>query len=59
MTYWFADYHHMLPLRILSLAVGFGVLWPALGLLLAGIRWASHIARQIWYDTRTWHRRVL
>jgi hypothetical protein len=59
MTYWFADYHHMLLLRMLSLAVVFGVLWPVLWLLLAGIRSATHIARQIWYGTRTWHSRAL
>ena len=30
MTNWFADYHNMLLLRLLSLAVVFGVLWPGM-----------------------------
>jgi hypothetical protein len=39
MTNWFADYHNMLLLRLLSLAVVFGVLWPGLILLLGfGLR---------------------
>ena len=55
MTNWFTDYHHMLLLRLLSIAVVFGVLWPVLWLLLRiGYRSARHLARRIWQGAHTW-----
>jgi len=55
MTNWFADYHNMLLLRLLSLAVVFGVLWPGFWLLLGiGLRSARRLAARSWRGTRTW-----
>jgi hypothetical protein len=55
MTNWFADYHNMLLLRLLSLAVVFGVLWPGFWLLLGiGLRSARRLAGRLWRGTRTW-----
>jgi uncharacterized protein involved in response to NO len=55
MTYWFSDYHHMLLLRLLSMAVVFGVLWPVLWLLITiGVRSAGRLARQ-WHGAGMWH----
>jgi hypothetical protein len=49
MTNWFAGYHDMLLLRLLSLVVVFGVLWPGLWLLLGiGSRLARRLAGRIW-----------
>src|SRR5580692_6764300 len=45
----FAEYHNMLLLRLLSLAVVFGVLWPGLWLLLGiELRSARRLGRRIW-----------
>jgi hypothetical protein len=55
MTNRFADYHDMLLLRLLSLMVVFGVLWPGLWLPLGiGSRSARRLAGRIWHGTRTW-----
>ena len=55
MTNWFAGYHDMLLLRLLSLAVVFGVLWPGLWLLLGiGLRTATRLAGRICHGTHTW-----
>ena len=54
MSNWFAGYHDMLLLRLLSLAVVFGVLWPGLWLLLGiGLRSARRLAGRICYGTRS------
>ena len=55
MTNGFAGYHDMLLLRLLGLAVVFGVLWPGLWLLLGiGLRSARRLSRRIWRGTHTW-----
>jgi len=55
MSNWFANYHHVLLLRLLGLAVVFGVLWPGLWMLLAiGSRSARRLARHVWHGRRTW-----
>ena len=55
MTNWFAGYHDMLLLRLLNLAVLFGVLWPGLWLLLGmALRTATLLAGCIWRGTHTW-----
>jgi hypothetical protein len=52
MTNWFAGYHNMLLLRLLSLAVVLGVLLPGLWLLLGiGRRSARRRAGRICFGT--------
>jgi hypothetical protein len=52
MTNWFAGYHDMLLLRLLCLAVLFGVLWPGLWLLLGiGLKSARRLAGRICFGT--------
>ena len=49
MINWFAEYHNMLLLRPLSLAVVFGVLWPGLWLLFGiELRSARRLSGRIW-----------
>jgi hypothetical protein len=44
MSNWYLDYHHALQLRLLGLALVFGVLWPGLCLLvIAGSRLARRV----------------
>ena len=55
MINWFADYHHILLLRLLGLAVVFGVILPSLWLLLAiGFRSTRRLGRHIWHGRPTW-----
>ena len=55
MTNWFADYHSMLLLRRLSLAVGVGDLWPRRRLLLGiALRSAARYSGRISRGTHTW-----
>jgi hypothetical protein len=55
MTHWLADYHHVLLVRLLNIAVVFGVVGPGLWLLFAaGSRSACRLAGHIRQGTRTW-----
>jgi hypothetical protein len=55
MTNWFADYHNMLLLRLVSLVVVFGVLWPGLMLLLGfGLRSATRLSGRTWPGMHIW-----
>jgi hypothetical protein len=53
MNNWLIDYHHALQLRLLGLLIIFGVLFPALCLLVAvGRGLAKRLARGAEYSTR-------
>jgi hypothetical protein len=59
MANWLADYHHMLLFRLLSTAVVFGVLWPALWLLRTiGYRMIQRLATRVWRRAHGWRGRV-
>jgi hypothetical protein len=55
MTNWFANYHHMLLLRLLSLALVFGVVGPGLWPLIAiGFQSARRLSGRLWRGRRSW-----
>jgi hypothetical protein len=53
MSNWYSPYHEALLVRLLSLALIFGVLWPVLWMLLSiGFRLARRFIRHIGPNTR-------
>lgn len=48
MSNWFVDYHHAQLLRLLSMVIMFGVVWPSLCLLfVACSKLRTHIAERM------------
>ena len=59
MSTWYSPYHEALLVRLLSLAIIFGVFWPVLWLLLATVvRLTRHFVRRIGPDTQLGHGHV-
>jgi len=53
MNNWFIDYHHAHLLRLLSLVIIFGIVWPSLCfVMVTGSRLAKRFAQRITRETQ-------